>query len=248
MTGHHFVSLTVRVPSLLRYLSGVKMASLSYADEGALIKTAFAESFGGGEWPKPFAVRRRGGDGNYEILAYSRHSADALTSIYRPVPALADAIPVDRIMGYPLIAPAEGTALKFHTTFCPMVRTHSDKAKGSKGRERDVYTLEIEKAKEQERPSEDRMVVYRRFLDDRMKGARIIAAQPVGYSLTQVQRKTTDGTHRFAVPSITFSGFLTVTDPPKFLETIIGGIGRQRTYGFGMILLGAAAPKATPLQ
>jgi CRISPR system Cascade subunit CasE len=244
MSDHHFVSLTVRVPALLRYLSDVKAHALSYADEGALIKTAFAETFGAGNWPKPFSVRRRGTGGDYEILAYSQHSPESLASIYRPTPRLAEALPINLVKGYPVTAPITGAEMRFHTTLCPMVRTYSDASRGIKGRERDVYTLETEKATTEGRDPRDRMHVYKDFLVQRIAGAEVLAAQPMGFSLVRIHRGKEDSARRFAVPSVTFSGILRVIDQAAFLDTVVSGIGRQRTYGFGMILLGAAAPKS----
>ena len=246
---HHFVSLTVKIPALLRHLKGVRAYDLMRADEGALIKTAFAETFGAGQWPKPFCVRRRGNDGLYEILGYTKRSPEELVSIYSPLPSMAEAVPVDSIRGYPLNLPREGTELRFHITLCPMVRTYSDPSKAIKGRERDVYTIEVEKAAEEERVSgkkthpRNRMEVYLEFLAQRMLGVDIVVAQPMGFSLDKVLRGKGEATHRFAVPSVSFSGILRVTDPSAFLSTVTTGIGRQRTYGYGMILLGAAAPR-----
>jgi hypothetical protein len=143
-----------------------------------------------------------------------------------------------------------------------MVRTYSDRSRGIKGRERDLYTLEKEKASETEIvtgkisvssgcvprvgggvPPQDKMTVYRNFLVQRMLGAEILSAQPMGFSLVKVTRGKADGVHRFSVPAATFSGALRVADPEVFLRTITTGIGRQRTYGLGMVLLGAAAPR-----
>lgn len=239
----HFVSLTVRVPALLRYLRSVNRSGVERADEGYLIKTAFSEVFGAGQWPKPFAIRHRGPTGDYEILAYSERSPDDLTSIYSPLPGLAAAVPLESITGYPLRMPKTGTELRFHITLCPMVRTYSDLSRGIKGRERDVYTLEQERAEAAGRDPLDRMTVYREYLIPRMAGADVVVAQPVAFSLAQVQRGKGDFLHRFAVPSVAFSGILRVSDPEAFLETVSTGIGRQRTYGHGMILLGASAPK-----
>jgi CRISPR system Cascade subunit CasE len=246
---YHFVSLTVKIPALLRHLREVKAHALARADEGVLIKTAFAESFGEGNWPKPFVVRRRGHDGSYEILGYSKRSPEELASIYSPIPSLAEAVPLSSIRGYPLTAPAAGTELRFYTTICPMIRGYSCKEKGIRGRERDAYTVETEKAKAKGRDPRERMQVYHDFLSDRMMGVELLSAQPIGFSFTKVLRgkerkhPEDDDTHRFAVPSVTFSGILRVTDPADFLQTITTGIGRQRTYGYGMILLGAAAPR-----
>jgi CRISPR system Cascade subunit CasE len=240
---HHFVSITVKIPALLRHLKDVKAFDLMRADEGALIKTAFAESFGAGRWPKPFCVRRRGNDGSYEILGYTDRSPEELAAIYSPLPSMSEAVLVDSIRGYPLSLPREGTELRFHIALCPMIRTYSDPSKATRGRERDVYTIEVEKAKQKDETPRDRMEVYREFLVQRMLGAEVLSAQPMGFSLAKVLRGKGEGTHRFAVPSVSFSGILRVTDPLAFLSTVTTGIGRQRTYGYGMILLGASAPR-----
>jgi CRISPR system Cascade subunit CasE len=239
---HHFLSLTVQIPALLRHLRAVKATRLSHGDEGMLIKTALSETFGAGNWPKPFFVRNRPKSGSYDVLAYSRRSPDDLRSIYMPLPSLAEAVPVDGIMGYPLPAPKAGTELRFHITFCPMVRTYSDRSRGIKGRERDVYTIEVEKNLN-EADRRDRMTVYRDFLVERLVGAEIVSVQPQGFKLETVRRGKDDNDRKFAVPAATFAGTLRVTDPEAFLEIVGTGIGRQRTYGFGMLLLGAAAPK-----
>lgn len=38
-------------------------------------------------------------------------------------------------------------------------------------------------------------------------------------------------------PSVTFEGFLKITDLEKFKETLITGIGRKKAYGFGMLTI-----------
>jgi CRISPR system Cascade subunit CasE len=239
---HHFLSLTVQIPSLLRHLRQVKATRLGHGDEGMLIKTALSETFGAGNWPKPFFVRSRPQSGSYDVLAYSSRSPDELKSIYMPLPSLADAVPLDGIKGYQLTSPAAGTELRFHITFCPMVRTYSDKSKGIKGRERDVYIQEIEQNRN-EADRRDRMTVYRDYLAERLSGVKLLSIQPLGFKMEPIRRGKGEQEHRFTVPTATFAGMLRVTDPAAFLETVVTGIGRQRTYGFGMLLLGAAAPK-----
>jgi hypothetical protein len=242
-TQSHFISLTVRVPHLLRYLKNAGAAKVSYSDEGSLIKTALSESFGGHQWPKPFFVRVRKPNGDYEVLAYSRSSAEKLASAYSPLPGLSDALPIDSLFGYPLREPAPGTELKFYLEMCPMIRVNRISEKGTRKQERDLFGLEVERARQEGRVPEDRMAVYNKFLVDRMKGAEVITTHPVGFRIARVDRKTRDGSHSFGVPAVSLSGILRVTNPKVFLDTVSVGIGRQRTYGMGMILLGAAAPK-----
>ena len=43
--------------------------------------------------------------------------------------------------------------------------------------------------------------------------------------------------HRISFDSIDLQGILSVTDPDLFLETLVKGVGAEKSFGFGLILL-----------
>lgn len=52
-------------------------------------------------------------------------------------------------------------------------------------------------------------------------------------------RKGGSGGHRVSLSTATFTGHLTVTDPDIFRKSVLGGVGRAKAYGCGLITLGA---------
>jgi len=225
------------------------MKVLRCADEGVLIKTAFAESMGSNPdphgappWPKPFDVARRGKDGVLEVVGYSTLDADGIKAMMTGLPSLLLALPPKDIISSPLPKISVGWTERFSVKFCPMVTTHR--------KERDVCLIESDNAKRDGREPMLREQVYMKYLTDRMKGVEISNLQCSAFSLQHVIRDEEDACWKdpvakksFQCPIATLWGVVTVTDPDAFLDIISRGIGRRRTYGNGMIRLGALADR-----
>ncbi len=247
----HVIQATVSLPAVIRHLrQTANMRALRGADDGILIKTAFVETMGSNPdrqgpppWPKPFAVISRRSDGTIQVAGYASRSAEEIRALMIGVPSIMAAVPPDQILGYALPAIAVGWRSRFSIQFCPMVRVADN-------RERDVFLVEVEQATKAGREVARREEVYADFLGRRLSGAAVDDLFVEGFSLDTVARGKDDACwgdpsarHTIRVPSVTIHGTLTVTDPDSFTAILGHGIGRRRTYGNGMIRLGAMAQR-----
>jgi len=81
-----------------------------------------------------------------------------------------------------------------------------------------------------------RAAVYCDWLAARLEGIAEIDTERtcmVAYQRTRVSR----GASAVEGPDATFHGELTITDPDAFHTLLTRGIGRHRSFGFGMLLL-----------
>lgn len=211
-------------------------------DLGYLIHCQLGEIFGD-QAPQPFAVRDRSGR-TLEVLGYGqlpgdqlRHHADAFTEPDRhsavdwdqfdqkPMP---DSWPEDMVVG-------------FESRVCPVVRAASETEHYSKGSEVDAFLTRITEADEGNEPTRDE--VYREWFRDqidRRGGADVERVRLKGFRLRKLIRRThgaSRSVNTLTRPDATLSGKLRVTDSESFRELLDRGVGRHRSFGFGMLLL-----------
>jgi len=152
----------------------------------------------------------------------------------------------------------QGRRLGFNVRVRPVVRIHaplSNPRPGESaykaGAEVDAFVAEAQKAFPDGRPKivegtrstsamhdagRDRAAVYRDWLTKQVaSGAEIDVEQTemVAFQRTRVSRgrATVEG------PDAVFHGELTITDPIAFQALLARGVGRHRSFGFGMLLL-----------
>ncbi len=144
-----------------------------------------------------------------------------------------------------------GRRLGFEVRACPVSRSD---------RERDVYLVALERAKEKGVESPNRAEIYVDWLIQRMDAAREIGGRfmhprdgerppvvdlpPKAVTLTGFRRvrtlrkpgrrKSPKGVER---PDALFIGELIIRDADRFGNLLRRGIGRHRSFGFGMLLL-----------
>ena len=131
-----------------------------------------------------------------------------------------------------------GHALGFDVRVRPVIR------EGKTGKERDAFLAAVEKS---DGAAVGRSQVYGQWLREhlvRQGGAELIDVTLARFRLLDVMRQTQKGDtdearRRRAVsgPDAVFTGHLRVTDTAAFSELIARGIGRHRTFGFGLLLL-----------
>lgn len=151
-----------------------------------------------------------------------------------------------------------GKRLGFDVRVRPVVRIHASLANPRRGAqaykagaEVDAFVAEAQKNFPDGRPSivdgtatpsameaagRDRAAVYRDWLAKQFVGAAEIDPQSttmVSFQRTRVSR----GPAAVEGPDATFHGELTITDPERFHALLARGIGRHRSFGFGMLLL-----------
>lgn len=153
---------------------------------------------------------------------------------------------------------AKSKRLGFDVRVRPIVRIHSSLANPrpgvepyKAGAEVDAFVAEAQRAFPDGRPKiidgrptsstmeqagRDRAAVYRDWLAARLDGIAEIDAERtrmVAYQRTRVSR----GFSASEGPDATFHGELTITAPEAFHTLLTRGVGRHRSFGFGMLLL-----------
>jgi hypothetical protein len=89
----------------------------------------------------------------------------------------------------------------------------------------------------------DRESVYTRYLVERLNGSTVERAKLTRFRLEQMSRphrgasRPPSGVAQRVVPDAVLEGFLKVSDPELFLQTLKSGVGRQRAFGRGYVRL-----------
>jgi len=217
------------------------LASRGGGDLGYAFHGALSEAFGNLA-PKPYSYRSPHG-----LLAYTQHSPQALQeNASLAIPEVSDMLgltPTPRSPGL-LIRPfpsswRTGQVLSFEVRVRPVQRA-------VRGGERDVFLAELEKHSD---AAVDRAATYQEWLRRQFDGAaRLIDATMTQFKLSAVLRRhAAKGESPRPLqlvngPDAVFMGHLTVQDGDQFAQKVIRGIGRHRTFGFGMLLLKPAQP------
>jgi CRISPR system Cascade subunit CasE len=203
----------------------------------ALLRAAF-----GVQAPQPFRYL----DAQQGLLAYTRLNAGELTQHA----ALADADVAAALgLGQTLhhaglsarLFPTQweaGHELGFEVRVRPVIR------EGKTGRERDAFLSEVEKSGNAELNRSGVYVQWLRELFARQGGAELIDATVTSYKQLVVTRKTHkvsgDSARQSRLvggPDAALAGQLRVTDTQAFAKLLAGGIGRHKSFGFGLLLL-----------
>ncbi len=197
--------------------------------------------------PKPFALpatpQRR-----FDVLGYT--SADRATLIERARtfadPTAWDLIDLEAIASRPMPeAFPVGTRLGCTTRVCP-VRRVAKRGKQEKERaEIDVFLAKVWEVDDQS-VKLDREHVYREWLAQELAkgGAKVVQATMASFQLGRQHRRTQrsgEQTKRegrvVSHPEVMFDALLEVADPELFSAMLARGVGRHRSFGFGMLLL-----------
>lgn len=220
------------------------------------------ESFGPSAL-KPFrlmAPRNRSGG---TLYAYSNANTETLLARVAetgmPEFSSGRILDLDRLDSKPMPASwAKDKRLGFDVRVRPVVRIHSSLANprpGVKpyktGAEIDAFVAEAQRTFPDGRPKiidgkltssgmeqagRVRAAVYCDWLAARLEGIAEFDTERtrmVAYQRTRVSR----GASAVEGPDATFHGELTITDPDAFHTLLTRGIGRHRSFGFGMLLL-----------
>lgn len=178
------------------------------------------------------------------LYAYADSDAEtmrghAMTSL---TPAHAAVIELDRLRSLPRPANAwtAGQRLGFDLRLRPVVRL----ASGLTGQDANGATVSLRKGAEvdaflaavlRDRPT-TREAAYLDWLAARLAPAAVLdpaASHLVSFQRTRVQRSG----RRIEGPDAVVHGTLTIVDPAAFAALLARGVGRHRSYGYGMLLL-----------
>lgn len=225
---------------------------LNLTDDDYLVHCALGELFG--EWmPGSYALEAtadsRARERFLPVLAYSTASASALRqhAELAASPTVFACLDWDRFDSKPMPTTFEsGTRLGFQVKVCPTVRLASARDGHKKGAEIDAF---VHRSRELDDPTTpiERDQVYsdwlRNYFEKRPEhptGATLESVQLERFSLPKMMRRTQGDQRKartFTLPAATLQGVLCVTDTALFEQTLRRGIGRHRSFGFGMLKL-----------
>ncbi|MFC7705775.1 type I-E CRISPR-associated protein Cas6/Cse3/CasE [Plastorhodobacter daqingensis] len=236
----HLVELPLSLRALHLWAGARKPGSF---DEGSTLHHLLGETFGPAVL-QPFRLMVAPRAQHGTIYAYARLDAEALRqqALTSLMPGHAEVIALDRLRSLPRPAYhwAAGQRLGFDLRLRPVVRLASAltgrnengvEVSFRKGAEIDAFLSSALRGKENSREK-----VYVDWLAERLTPAAsldLAATRLASFQRLRIQRdrKRLDG------PDAVLHGTLTISDPAAFADLLARGVGRHRSYGYGMILL-----------
>jgi len=134
----------------------------------------------------------------------------------------------------------QGTRLGFELRFCPVIRKSSAGKHHSAGAEVDAFLSRVWEV-DDPKVTVNREDVYREWLVDqftRNNAAIPRSVQLKRFSLEHMLRRSHEERRQVATikrPAATMTGDLEVTNSAEFAALLRRGIGRHRSFGFGML-------------
>ena len=249
-TDLHMVQLGLDAKGLTT-LGKMLHLPLSQTDTGYLTHCALGELFGD-DAPKPFSIESAGSNGeNVRVLGYTTANADTLQTNAQldASPTVYEICDWDELAAKPMPETfPEGMALQFELRACPVVRKASagkgvnqngDERTWEEGDELDAFLAEA-----WTRPEDDlnREQVYREWLARQfdIHGGAAVDSDAVAMTRFSIERmtrrngpdRTPDAIKR---PDVTLTGTLHVTDGDAFIDLLRSGLGRHKSFGYGMM-------------
>jgi CRISPR system Cascade subunit CasE len=254
----HMVQLYLD-PRRLVQLGNMQGLPLARTDTNYLVHCALGELFGDIA-PKPFFVdddprtvedtASHHGNRHVRVLGYADADDDMLRHEAKlsPNPTIGNLHDEDRLNSHEMPASfREGRHLQFELRACPVVR----KASAGEGVNQDGDTRTWDEGDELDaflaeawtRPEDDdlsREQVYRDWLDRQFEirgGAELQSTGMSRFSIERMTRRngpdhTPDTIKR---PDVTLTGTLQVTDGDAFVALLRSGLGRHKSFGYGML-------------
>lgn len=235
----HLLELPLSLKALHLWAGGRGLGS----DEGTALHHLLGETFGPAALqPFRLMVAPRAQSGT--LYAYADTDAETLRGRARAslTPAQASVIELERLRSLPRPASAwaAGQRLGFDLRLRPVVRL----ASGLTGTNENGATMSLRKGAEvdafltavlRDSPT-TRESAYLDWLAARLAPAAVLdpaASHLFSFRRTRVLRNG----RRIEGPDAVVHGTLTVADPATFAGLLARGIGRHRSYGYGMLLL-----------
>jgi CRISPR system Cascade subunit CasE len=199
--------------------------------------------------PKPYWLEddpRREDKREMRLLGYCEAGADELASGARMYaePSLHDGFDFGRLVSKPMPGNfAAGMALGFELRACPVIRKGSAGPNWDEGQEVDAFLSRVWEV-DDESVDIDREEVYCDWLERQLdhRGGAVPDLETVGmkrFSLEEMVRRDYGSGDREVTtitrPDVTLTGELEVTDSEAFLDLLERGLGRHKSFGFGMM-------------
>lgn len=235
----------IELPLSLRALhlwAGKRLAGRDL-DEGLALHHLLGETFGPAALqPFRLMVAPRAGAGS--LYAYADRDADMLRAAAGAslTPDLAAVVALDHLRSLPRPATTwtAGQRIGFDLRIRPVVRLASaligqDDSGGAvsfrKGAEVDAFLAAVLRGQNISREE-----AYLSWLAERLAPAVTLDTATTRLAHFQRSRIQRDG-RRLDGPDAVLHGTMTITDPTAFAAILSKGIGRHRSYGYGMLLL-----------
>ena len=211
-------------------------------DGGYVVHCALGELFGE-HAPEVFSIERASPLG-VEVLAYAevgRQTLQEMASAFA-APEIYELCRWEAAASKPMPTRfPEGMRLGYEVRACPVVRLSGQGPGGrkKKGAEVDAYLAACWRAEDD--TAVDREEVYRGWFAgqlERRKGAHALGVKMKNFQLARMMRRTQRPdrkAHTIKRPSVILMGQLEVTNSEAFSELLARGIGRHKSFGFGMI-------------
>lgn len=235
--------LPVNIAALARWAAARGWVQTDGFDEGRALHHLLAETFGKGvTQPFRLLVPPRCKAGNLYAYATVSHSALRDTALTIALPEILAVVDLAQMAIKPM--PTNwviGQRLGFDLHTRPVRRLNAPFAGLAKGAEIDAFLTDVLRKQPgavAETQETTREAVYVDWLAERLAGAATLdrtATNMARFRRTRVVR----GAAASEGPEATFHGTLQITDPVRFADLLVRGVGRHRAYGFGMLLLRA---------
>ena len=201
----------------------------------AILKAAFGEHA-----PKPFRVMERQGR-PAQLLGYTSADLETLMTHTQTFadPAVTEALRLNTLALKKLPDFEAGMRLGFEVRVRPIVRQTKDDGT----RERDAFLVALERRKVEtgsDAVTLDRQEVYCDWVTEQLAkgGARTISVACQALRMRKADRRKSNRSFgRIDGPDVVVKGAIMVENAKAFASMMARGVGRHRSFGFGMILL-----------
>jgi len=246
----HLIRVGIDAQKLYAFAHRSRAAGGRDFDEGYGVHAVFAALFDHNApadarvAPKPFCVSAAD-TRHLGVLAYAELDHDALMERAKTFadPRVYGVCDLVGMASKPMPTTFEpGTRLGFSVRVCPVRRVAK---RGHQRQDRAEVDAFLAKSWEvdDEQVQLDREEVYRSWLADELGkegAARLVDARMARFQLGSMHRQTQGDARRpkrVGHPDATFEGLLEVQSGEAFVRRLARGIGRHRSFGFGMLLL-----------
>lgn len=215
-----------------------------------LVHSALSELFQK-QAPSPFCLEEdhqymaayKNAERHLPVLGYSTVDKEMLQEIAKGFasPSVYHIIDWGRLLSKPMpVEYPKGMKLGFELRACPVVRKASDGNKWKKGQEIDAFLSRVWEVDDENVPLE-REEIYNDWLRqilEKQSGAKLLSSHVKRFSLERMSRRTHEENRMTRIikrPDVVFSGTIEVQNSDAFKQLLMDGIGRHKSFGFGML-------------
>ena len=240
----YMIRCAVDLPALHEWARSRKMRRQGGFDRGFVMHHLLTETFGDLA-PKPFRLTEPQRRGGREAALHGYTSVDVSGLVEASWtfadPLQAKVLPVRSMVSKEMpVEWATGRQLGFESLVRPIVRVARE---GSRGKV-EIDTYEHLQAQNGDGSNISQPEAYHRWLSTQMEQhgrATLLTSRVHSFEMTRVARQY--ARQSLPGPSAVMRGVIRVGDPCGFNNLIRRGLGRHRSYGYGLVLLRPAGAR-----